>query len=110
MTVIEVREYLTTDGKSPFAVWLRELGDRQVQARIMARLNRVRLGNFGDCKAVGEGVLELRMPFGPGYRVYFAREAETVVLLLCGGDKGSQQRDIERAKSCWQDYRNRNHG
>ena len=105
-----IREYLTTDGKSLFAVWLRELGDRQVQARIMARLNRVRLGNFGDCKAVGEGVLELRMPFGPGYRVYFAREGEAVVLLLCGGDKDSQQRDIERAKSCWQDYRNRNHG
>ena len=108
--MIEIREYLTTDGKSLFAVWLRELGDRQVQARIMARLNRVRLGNFGDCKAVGEGVLELRMPFGPGYRVYFAREGEAVVLLLCGGDKDSQQRDIERAKSCWQDYRNRNHG
>jgi len=108
--VIEIREYLTTDGKSLFAVWLRELGDRQVQARIMARLNRVRLGNFGDCKAAGEGVLELRMPFGPGYRVYFAREGEAVVLLLCGGDKDSQQRDIERAKSCWQDYRNRNHG
>jgi putative addiction module killer protein len=108
--VIEIKEYLTTDGKSPFAIWLRELGDRQAQARIMTRLNRVRLGNFGDCKAVGEGVLELRMPFGPGYRVYFAREGEAVVLLLCGGDKGSQQRDIERARQYWQEYRSRDHG
>jgi len=108
--MIEIKEYLTADGQSPYATWLRELRDRQARARIMARLNRVRLGNLGDCKAVGEGVFELRMPFGPGYRLYFAREGEAVVLLLCGGEKDSQQRDIERARSYWQDYRRRDHG
>ena len=76
----------------------------------MVRINRVRLGNFGDCKPVGGGVLELRMTFGPGYRVYLAREGQSVVLLLCGGDKGSQDRDIERLRQHWNEYRSRDHG
>ena len=76
----------------------------------MVRINRVRLGNFGDCKPVGGGVLELRMTFGPGYRVYLACEGQSVVLLLCGGDKGSQDRDIERARQHWNEYRSRDRG
>jgi putative addiction module killer protein len=103
--MIEVREYLTADGRSPFAVWLHELCDRQARTRIMVRLNRLRLGNFGDCKSVGEGVFELRMPFGPGYRVYFGRDGESIVLLLCGGDKSTQSADIERAKQYWKAHR-----
>ena len=108
--MIEIREYLTADDRSPFTEWLNDLRDRKIRARVMVRINRVRLGNFGDCKPVGGGVLELRMTFGPGYRVYLAREGQSVVLLLCGGDKGSQDRDIERARQHWNEYRSRDHG
>lgn len=76
----------------------------------MVRLNRLRLGNFGDCKSVGDGVFELRMMFGPGYRVYFGRDGERVVMLLCGGDKDTQQKDVELAKHYWRDYRARYDG
>ncbi len=108
--MIEVREYLTPDGKALFSEWRKGLRDRQARARILTRLNRVRLGNFGDCKPLGDGVFELRMTFGPGYRVYFGREGEQVVLLLCGGDKSTQSKDIERAKAAWIDYRSRDNG
>jgi putative addiction module killer protein len=70
-------------------------------------ITRVRLGNFGDARTVGDGVHELRIHTGPGYRVYFGREGDAVVILLCGGDKGPQNRDIERAKDYWRDYRSR---
>jgi putative addiction module killer protein len=108
--MIEIKEYLTPEGRSPFAEWLQGFRDRQVRARIAVRLNRLRLGNFGDCKSVGEGVYELRMAFGAGYRVYFAREADRVILLLCGGDKSSQADDIKHAKDHWRDYRSHQHG
>jgi len=103
-----LKEYVTPDGKNPFRKWLHALRDVRARAKIRVRLNRVRLGNFGDAKAVGGGVLELRIPYGPGYRVYFARVGSTVVLLLCGGDKSSQKRDIEKAKEYWLDYERRN--
>ena len=108
--MIDVQEHLAANGRSPFAEWLREIRDRQARSRIMVRINRLRLGNFGDCKSVGDGVFELRMMFGPGYRVYFAREGETVVLLLCGGDKSTQDDDIERAKQYWHEHRSQGHG
>lgn len=71
------------------------------------RLDRVSLGNFGDCRNVGEGVQELRVDYGPGYRVYFGQEGTTIVLLLCGGDKGTQTRDIQIAQVYWREYRRR---
>lgn len=71
---------------------------------IRTRINRMRMGNLGDNKSVGEGVSEMRIAFGPGYRVYFAIDKGTVVVLLCGGDKGTQERDIERAKRYWKEY------
>ena len=108
--MLDIREYLTPDGKAPFTEWLNGLRDRQTRARSRARLNRVRLGNFGDCKPVGEGVFELRMTFGAGYRVYYARGHEHLILLLGGGDKSTQARDIEKAKVAWADYRSRNDG
>jgi len=74
---------------------------------VRVRLNRLRLGNFGDCKFVGDGVHELRIAYGPGYRVYFGREGNFVVILLSGGDKGSQTRDITKAKEFWLDYNRR---
>jgi putative addiction module killer protein len=103
----ELREYLTETGHNPFREWLHSLRDLQARARIRVRLNRVRLGNLGDCKPVGEGVMELRLDFGPGYRVYFGQQADVLVILLCGGDKRTQTRDITSAKQYWQSYKRR---
>ena len=83
---------------SVYAAWFRSLRDKSAKGRIVARIERVQLGSFGDAKSIGDGVHELKMDFGPGYRVYFTRRGERIILLLCGGDKGSQQRDIARAK------------
>ena len=96
--------YQAADGTEPFTRWRKRLKDKVTIARIDRRLERVSEGNYGDYKAVGEGVYELRLFFGPGYRVYFAEDGDQVVLLLCGGDKGSQSRDISAAQSYWQDY------
>lgn len=79
--------------------------DRRAVARINARLRNVSLGNLGDVKSVGDGISEMRIPYGPGYRIYFMRRGLTLVVLLCGGDKGSQQRDIERAKRLTLDWK-----
>jgi putative addiction module killer protein len=105
--MIELRRYTTDDGKDVFGDWLRKLKDRCARAIIETRLTRVALGNFGDCKTVGSGVWELRVDVGPGYRVYYSREGKTVVLLLCGGDKRTQTRDIDRAIEFWTDYQQR---
>ncbi len=83
---------------SVFDEWLSGLADHKGKARILARLTSAELGNFGECEPIGEGVSEMKINFGPGYRVYFVRNGATVYVLLNGGDKGSQQRDIERAK------------
>ena len=104
---ISLVEYLKEDGKNVFRTWLRKLKDQMARARVRVRLNRVRLGNFGDCKSVGEGVNELRIDYGPGYRVYFGRHEQTIVILLCGGTKQSQSKDIEMAHEYWADYRRR---
>lgn len=82
-----------------FNDWLHALRDQQARVRIVRRIDRLRFGNFGDAKSVGEGVSELRVDHGPGYRLYFTQFGPTLVLLLCGGDKSSQSRDIARAKS-----------
>jgi len=74
------------------------------------RLNRIRLGNLGDCKSVGGGVFELRVDFGPGYRIYFGQDGIAIILLLCGGDKKSQSQDIQKAREYWQDYKRRSYG
>lgn len=91
---------------SDFDQWLRALRDRRARARIAARIDRLALGNPGDVKPVGEGLSEMRIDYGPGYRVYFMRRGPIVVVLLCGGDKGSQSRDIVKAKALaaeWKD-------
>ena len=82
-----------------FIDWLTALRDVEARARIAKRIDRIAAGNLGDAKSVGDGVSELRFTFGPGYRVYFTMRGAVVVILLCGGDKGSQRRDIERAKA-----------
>ncbi|WP_053765357.1 type II toxin-antitoxin system RelE/ParE family toxin [Leptospirillum ferriphilum] len=81
-----------------FSRWLSSLKDRQGQARILSRLDRIAMDNFGDAKSVGEGISEIRIDSGPGYRLYFVRRENAVILLLCGGDKSTQDRDISRAK------------
>ena len=101
---IELLEYLTENNKNPFRRWLERLHDRQARAKIRVRLNRIRLGNFGDSKSVGDGVHEIRVRYGPGYRVYFGHKGNTVVILLFGGDKKTQSKDIALAKRYWSDY------
>lgn len=103
----DVQTYETEDGRVPFNTWLEGLRDTKTRAIVRTRINRVRLGNFGDCKSVGSGVLELRIDYGSGYRVYLGQDGERLVILLCGGDKSSQERDIRRAQDYWEDYRRR---
>lgn len=91
--MIQVRQTET------FRTWLADLRDRRAVARIAARIDRLKLGNPGDVKSVGDGVSELRIDYGPGYRLYCKRVGQEIVLLLCGGDKSTQDRDIERAKA-----------
>ncbi|MGD9851177.1 MAG: type II toxin-antitoxin system RelE/ParE family toxin [Nitrospirales bacterium] len=101
----ELKIFITDDGREPFSEWLASLQDIKARAKVRIRLDRMSLGNFGDCHGVGEGVQELRIDFGPGYRVYFVQEGATIVLLLCGGDKSTQNKDIKTAKLYWNEYR-----
>jgi putative addiction module killer protein len=89
---------------TPFSDWLASLKDARAVGIVRARLNRIRLDNFGDCRSVGSGVEELRIDFGPGYRVYYGRDGSLAVILLCGGSKGTQGRDILRAQRYWKEY------
>lgn len=99
--------YRIPNGPEPFTKWFLSIRDTRSRERIQARLTSVRTGNFGDHKAVGGGVRELRLNFGAGYRIYFGEVDDTIVLLLCGGDKSSQKRDIELAKNYWNEYKER---
>ncbi len=96
--------YVDANGKEPFTDWLYGLRDIMGRKRILARIARLEQGNFGDCEPVGEGVSELRLFFGPSYRVYFGEDENSTVVLLCGGDKGTQNIDIREAKACWKEY------
>lgn len=101
----EILLFVTQDGKRPFLGWVTSLRDKRARARIYARIDRLRLGNFGDCRSVGEGVYELRVNYGPGYRVYFAILGTMAVLLLFGGTKKGQNRDIRQAQAYWQEFK-----
>lgn len=101
---IEIRLYRGARPRPPFTEWLASLKDKRTVAAIQARLNRIRLGNFGDSKSVGLGVYELRIDFGPGYRIYYGREGASIVILLSAGGKRGQDRDIRKAQSFWKDY------
>lgn len=100
---MDVREYLTADGKNPYREWLDTL-DTSPRARIQARVLRFSTGNLGDHKSVGAGVWEARVMFGAGYRIYFGKDGHQVVLLLLGGDKSTQTADIARAQTSWRAY------
>jgi putative addiction module killer protein len=103
----EIRHYLTASGKDLFGEWLDSLRDARAEARIAARIARLAVGNLGDCKPLRDGVWELRIDRGPGYRVYYALIGRTCVLLLCGGDKRRQSADVNRAVEYWTDYQQR---
>jgi putative addiction module killer protein len=104
---VEVKEYQTAAGTVPLTEWLDHLRDAVTKARIVARLDRLKAGLLGDWKSIGGGVFDLRIDVGPGFRVYYGQEGETLILLLCGGDKRTQAKDIENAHSYWKDYQAR---
>ncbi|KXK36340.1 MAG: addiction module killer protein [Nitrosomonas europaea] len=97
--------YQDDKGKELFTEWLDGLRDQRGRRFILRRIGKLEQGLYGDCRPVGEGVSELRIFFGPGYRVYFGEEAGHMVILLCGGDKDSQDRDIQAAKAYWKEYK-----
>ncbi len=101
----ELQFYQTPSGNVPFIQWFNGFQDQRTQTRIQKRLQHLEHGNFGDCQSVGDGVFELRLHFGQGYRIYFGKIDNTIVLLLCGGDKSSQTRDIARAKTYWLEHK-----
>jgi putative addiction module killer protein len=105
--VIELVYYQEENGRSPFIEWITALRDKVAKARIAARLRKIESGNLGDSKPVGEGVTELRIHVGAGYRVYCGRHGQHWVILLCGGDKSSQTRDIATAKALWTEWKRR---
>lgn len=102
---MKIEVYKTASGKQPFNNWLNKIKETHTKARILSRIDRLKLGNFGDCKALDGGLYELRIHYGPGMRVYYAKIEKMIVLLLCGGNKGSQKRDIRRANLYLEDYK-----
>ncbi len=101
----EIQRYVTPEGRIPFDEWFNCLRDTKARYRIRARLDRVVEGNLGDYRFVGDGVWELKIDYGPGYRVYFGQVGSVIILLLCGGDKSTQERDIRQAIEYWKNYR-----
>ena len=104
--MLDVREYIDTAGRSPSTKWLRAL-NVHAAAKVATALERVADGNLSNVKAVGNGVLEHKIDFGPGYRIYSGRDGDRLIILLAGGTKKRQQEDIRQAKANWDDYRNR---
>jgi putative addiction module killer protein len=106
LIVIDVREFLDTKGRSRYAQWFDSL-NAEAAAKVTTAVTRISLGNFSNVESVGSGVFEYKLDFGPGYRIYFGKDGETLVILLGGGTKKRQQRDISAAIAAWQDYKRR---
>jgi putative addiction module killer protein len=104
--MIEIREYIDTHGRSPYAKWFDRLNARAA-AKVATALVRIEQGNLSNAKGVGAGVSECRIDFGPGYRVYFGKDGDTLVILLGGGTKKRQSKDIETAQDLWREYKHR---
>ena len=102
-----IGEYIDKRGKSPYAQWIMKLRDARAKARIIMQVDKMELGLFGDVEPIGEGLSELRIHHGPGYRVYYGKEGPQSYLLLCGGNKSTQSKDIKRAREYWTDYKRR---
>ncbi len=105
--MFEIQDYLKPDGQDSYGQWLAGLADRQARARILVRVLRMAAGNFGDCKPIQDGVWELKIDHGPGYRVYYAQAGKRLILLLAGGDKRKQQTDIDAALLNWKEWQQR---
>lgn len=97
--------YKTSEKKEPFTDWLRSIKDKNIKNRILARIDRLQLGNLGDYKSISDGIFELRLHFGPGYRIYCGESEKVIIILLCAGDKSSQETDIEKAKEYFNKYK-----
>jgi len=104
--MIEIREYLDNAGRSPYAAWFDRL-NKEAAAKVVVALARIRQGNLSHTKAVGAGVYEYRLDFGPGYRIYFGKDGERILILVGGGTKKRQEEDINIALARWQDYKRR---
>ena len=104
---LTINEYTDARGKSPYASWLNGLRDARAKAKIILQVDKMELGLFGDSEPIGEGLSELRIHYGPGYRVYYGKESNEVYLLLCGGDKSTQSKDIRNVKAYWNDHKQR---
>jgi putative addiction module killer protein len=104
--VLDVREYVDAKGRSPYAAWFENL-NAQAAAKITTAVTRISLGNFSSVESIGSGVFEYKLDFGPGYRIYFGKDGEALVILLGGGTKRRQQRDINAALANWRDYKRR---
>ena len=104
--MIEIREYLDTEGRSPYAKWFNRLNSRAA-AKVATAVVRMEQGNLSNTKGAGAGVVECRIDFGPGYRVYFGKDGDALIILLGGGTKKRQQKDIEAAQSLWREYKRR---
>ena len=102
-------EYVSPEGLSPFRDWLLALKDTRARGKILSRLAIVRAGSLGDCKSLADGLYELRVDFGPGYRIYFGQDGPALVVLLSGGDKASQAKDIKSARALWATYKGERH-
>lgn len=100
-------EYLVLkDGSCPFEEWTNNLSDKIVRINVLARIKRLKFGNFGDCKSISSAIRELRIDYGPGYRIYFSLRNKTVIVVLCAGSKKSQSKDIRKAQKLWETYKN----
>ena len=104
---IEMEIYETASGRCPFNIWFENIRERHTRAKILTRLDRLKEGNFGDCKSLGEGIAELRIHYGPGIRIYYSKIGNRIILLLCGGDKSSQNKDVNKAKKYLKEYQYR---
>ncbi len=104
---IEIEFYQDPSGRCPFDDWFESLKELNTRAKILTRLDRLRLGNFGDCKGLGDEIAELRIHYGPGIRIYYSKTGNKIMLLLCGGNKSSQSKDISRAKEYIKEYQSR---
>ena len=100
---IDIKYYALPNGREPYSEWFEGLRDKKAKAKIAVKLDRLRMGNFGGCESIGKGLSELKIDHGPGYRVYFGQIENLIIILLCGGDKSTQSKDIKKAHEYWKD-------